>query len=61
VALANLDDDGVVQLELPFARFDPSRLDGVLDNVRDKYGTTAITRGVLLGQKESMTVPLLPD
>jgi DNA polymerase-4 len=61
VALANLDDDDVVQLELPFERFDPSRLDGVLDHVRDKYGAASITRGVLLGAKESMTVPMLPD
>ncbi|MCW2527672.1 MAG: dinB [Pseudonocardiales bacterium] len=61
VALANLDDDDVVQLELPFERFDPTRLDGVLDNVRDKYGTASITRGVLLGTGELTNVPLLPD
>jgi DNA polymerase-4 len=59
VALANLQDDDAVQLALPL---DPRRaLDAALDDVRDRYGSTAITRAVLLGRDEGPTVPLLPD
>jgi len=61
VALANLDDADAVQLELPFARRDALSLDRVLDQVRDRYGSSSITRGTLLGTDQGMTVPLLPD
>ena len=36
-------------------------LDAVVDSVRDRYGTGAITRAVLLGRDEGISVPLLPD
>jgi DNA polymerase IV len=29
--------------------------------VRERYGSTAITRAVLLGRDQGLTVPLLPD
>ncbi|HEX4705030.1 MAG TPA: DNA polymerase IV [Pseudonocardiaceae bacterium] len=61
VALSNLDDHGAVQLELPFTRHDTSALDTTLDSVRDRFGSSAITRAVLLGQHQGPTVPLLPD
>jgi DNA polymerase-4 len=61
VALSNLDDDGVVQLALPFAGHDTGALDATLDTVRDRFGSTAITRAMLLGRDEGPTVPLLPD
>jgi DNA polymerase IV len=61
VALANLDSADAVQLELPFERRDASGLDGVLDRVRDRYGTSSITRGVLVGVDQGQAVPLLPD
>jgi DNA polymerase-4 len=61
IALANLDNADFVQLELPFRLRDTGRLDGVLDRVRDRYGTSSITRGVLLGTPPPMSVPLLPD
>jgi DNA polymerase IV len=61
IALANLDDAQFIQPELPFRRGDLGRLDGVLDRVRDRYGPSSITRGVLLGTRPAMTVPLLPD
>ena len=61
VALANLDDDDWVQLALPFDRHDPSALDVTLDHVRDRFGSTAITRAALLGRDPGLTVPLLPD
>ena len=36
-------------------------LDATLDSVRDRYGTAAITRAVLLGRDQGLAVPLLPD
>jgi DNA polymerase-4 len=61
VSLANLDDDGAIQLALPLER-DPGRaLDVALDDIRDRFGSTAITRAVLLGRDPGITVPLLPD
>jgi DNA polymerase-4 len=60
IAVANLDDDDAVQLELPFGR-DRRALDMALDDVKERFGSAAITRAVLLGRAEGMTVPLLPD
>jgi DNA polymerase-4 len=60
IAVANLDDDDAVQLELPFGR-DRRALDIALDDVKERFGAAAITRAVLLGRAEGMTVPLLPD
>ncbi|HWE33814.1 MAG TPA: DNA polymerase IV [Solirubrobacteraceae bacterium] len=59
VALQNLADEGAVQLVLPF---NASReLDAALDRVRDRFGSDAITRGVLVGRDAGLSVPLLPD
>ena len=61
VALSNLDDDWAVQLALPFGRRSSIALDTALDVVRERYGTDAVTRAVLLGRGSRPTVPLLPD
>jgi DNA polymerase IV len=61
VAVANLEDDRFVQLTLPFDRRSRAALDVALDEVRARFGTTAITRAVLLGRDQGLTVPLLPD
>ena len=61
VALTNLEDDWAIQLALPFDRQRESALDAVLDDIRDRFGTRAITRAVLLGRDNHLTVPLLPD
>jgi DNA polymerase IV len=60
VAVANLDDSGVIQLTLPFERHNGD-LDAALDQVRERFGTDAVTRAVLLGRDQGLTVPLLPD
>ena len=59
IALANLADQGPVQLLLPFDR--ARNLDATLDLVRERFGTAAITRGALVGQDPGVWVPLLPD
>jgi DNA polymerase IV len=61
VAVGNLDDSGVVQLTLPFDRHSGGALDDALDDVRDRFGSDAVTRAVLLGRDQGLSVPLLPD
>jgi DNA polymerase-4 len=61
ITLANLDDDGAIQLALAFDRERPSALDTAVDDIRDRFGSAAITRAVLLGRDPGVTVPLLPD
>ncbi len=61
VAITNLDNDGAVQLPLPFDGIDAAALDAALDEVRERFGRSAVSRAVLLGRDEGMTVPLLPD
>jgi DNA polymerase IV len=57
--LTNLENDGGVQLVLPLDRH--RKLDVAVDLVRDRFGSAAITRAVLLGRDQGLTVPLLPD
>lgn len=65
VTLANLagdrDGPGPVQLTLPFDRAAGGAVDRVLDQVRDKFGSSAVTRAVLLGRDPGWSAPLLPD
>jgi DNA polymerase-4 len=60
ISVTNLDGGPGFQLSLPF---DPhsDELDAALDDVRRRFGSTAITRAVLLGRGEGLTMPLLPD
>jgi DNA polymerase-4 len=61
VAVANLEDADAVQLALQLDRRDQDALDVVLDEVRTRFGATAITRAVLVGRDRGFTMPLLPD
>src|SRR5262249_30947628 len=61
VTVANLDDDAAVQLALPLDRREDDALDSALDQVRERFGTAAVTRATILGRHTGMTVPLLPD
>ena len=60
VTVGNLENDSAVQLALPLDRHSDA-LDAALDEVRDRFGSTSITRAVLLGRAEGFSVPLLPD
>jgi DNA polymerase-4 len=61
LSLANLQNQDAIQLALPLDRYHPNALDAALDSVRDRYGSAAITRAVLLGRDPGLTMPMLPD
>jgi DNA polymerase-4 len=61
IAVGNLENDDAVQLALPFDRWSGGALDEALDEVRARYGSTAVTRGVLLGRDQGPAMPMLPD
>jgi DNA polymerase-4 len=48
-------------LLLPFDPRSGNALDEALDEVRSRFGPNAITRAVLLGRDQGLTVPMLPD
>jgi DNA polymerase-4 len=61
ITVANLDDDLPLQLSLPLDSASSELLDAALDEIRDRYGPTAVTRAVLVGRRSGLTMPLLPD
>jgi DNA polymerase IV len=58
-SLTNLADTSGVQLVLPLDR--RRGLDQALDDVRERFGSAAITRAVLLGRDTGFAMPVLPD
>ncbi|MFG1653203.1 DNA polymerase IV [Micromonospora sp. NPDC049275] len=60
VSVGNLDDNPV-QPELPFEADTGADLDAAVDAVRDRFGSAALTRAVLLGRDPGVEMPLLPD
>jgi DNA polymerase-4 len=61
VAVSNLDDDKAVQLALPFDPQSSLALDTAIDGVRERFGTSAVTRAVLVGRDAGLEMPMLPD
>ena len=61
IAVGNLDDDDAVQLGLPFDRAAGDALDTALDHVRDRFGSGAVTRAVMLDRAPMLSIPMLPD
>jgi DNA polymerase IV len=61
VAVGNLDDGRAVQLALPFDPHSSDALDAAVDEVRQRFGSAAVTRAVLLGRRPGLAMPLLPD
>jgi DNA polymerase IV len=61
-AVSNIDRDGAQQMELPFEEHhDTTAIDEAVDQVCQRYGNAAITRGVLLGRDPGIEMPHLPD
>ncbi|WFE24334.1 DNA polymerase IV [Solwaraspora sp. WMMD937] len=73
VSVGNLDDGHATQLALPLDPADAppqaaphpvgrqESLDAALDAVRDRFGSSAVNRAVLLGRDLGPAAPLLPD
>lgn len=61
ISLTNLERADRIQLILPFDRRQDAALDVAIDEVRDRFGSSAITRAVLVGRSPGVVVPLLPD
>jgi DNA polymerase-4 len=59
VAVTNLANDA--PLQLPLARASGVAVDLAVDEIRNRFGLQAITRGALLGREAGWTMPLLPD
>jgi DNA polymerase IV len=61
-AVSEIDRDGAEQLTLPLVtRAEPAAVDAAVDQVRRRYGRSALTRGVLVGRDPGLEMPHLPD
>jgi DNA polymerase-4 len=61
VAVSNLENDCPAQLVLPFDGRCGIALDLAVDEIRNRFGLSAITRAVLLGRSPGLSMPFLPD
>src|SRR5262245_39130750 len=61
ISVANLEHYVPSQLALPFDLHGGYALDAALDEVRARYGSAAVTRAVLLGRDQGLSIPQLPD
>jgi len=61
LAVSNLEDGSAFQLALAIDRHSSDALDAAIDEVRQRFGSTAVTRAVLLRRGQGLTMPLLPD
>jgi DNA polymerase-4 len=60
ISLTNLENADPLQLALG-EDWRPHALDEALDRVKDRYGSDAITRAVLVGRSTGVVMPVLPD
>ena len=61
ITFSNLFHDDAVQLALPFDGAGSGAIDTTVDGLIDRFGSNAVTRAALLGRREGLHVPLLPD
>ena len=61
VALGNLEDAGPSSSRCRSIVSAPAPSTSALDDLRERYGSAVITRGVLVGRDQGLSVPLLPD
>jgi DNA polymerase-4 len=63
VTISGLVDGRSEQLELPLFPdlVHENGLDAALDRVRDRFGTSSVTRAVLVGRRTGLEMPTLPD
>jgi DNA polymerase-4 len=61
VSISQLRYTDSIQPELPIDWGDGTRLDTVLDAVRDRFGPASVSRAALLGRDAGLSAPLLPE
>ncbi|GAB3611708.1 DNA polymerase IV [Humibacter ginsengisoli] len=61
ISLSHLGYADSIQPELPIDWGDGSRLDTVVDAVRDRFGATSVSRAAHLGRDPGLSAPLLPE
>jgi DNA polymerase-4 len=61
IAVSNLVPLAPLQLRLAADGGRNGALDAAVDDVRERFGTSALTRAVLVGRDTGFTIPLLPD
>jgi DNA polymerase IV len=61
LSLTNLENVDAVQLAFPVDRVRTLALDSAVDEVREKFGSSVLTRGVLLGRDSGIEMPLLDN
>ena len=61
ISVSDLSSADAVQLGLDLDGHDHRRLDHVLDDVRTRFGSSAVVRASLLGGDDGRSVPMLPD
>ena len=61
LSLTNLEDVDAVQLAFAVDRVRTLALDEAVDEVRSKFGSGLLTRGVLVGRDSGIEMPLLPN
>jgi len=61
-SVANTDNGGSEQLELPFdGSPDTAAVDCAIDLVRERFGNACLARGVLVDAHPDLEMPMLPD
>ncbi|KZS58279.1 DNA polymerase IV [Mycobacterium kansasii] len=60
-AVSGIDRSGAQQLMLPFDGEPPDVLDAAVDQIRRRFGKSALTRAVLMGRDPGVEMPRLPD
>jgi len=60
LAVSGIDRSGAQQLMLPFDG-EPPAIDETIDQIRRRYGKSALTRAVLVGRDPGLEMPHLPD
>jgi DNA polymerase-4 len=61
VSVANFDDAGAIQLELPLEGYSGFALDEALDGVRTRFGSSAVKRAAMLGRDPGIAMPVLDE
>jgi DNA polymerase IV len=60
ISISNLEDGSATQLALPFEQTPGPALDSALDDVRDRFGPSAVTRATLIGRDPGLAAWMTP-